>query len=226
MKKKVAKGFIGMRAQDALANYSDAQLCGLGSVIVTYNEAERRVKELLAFGLAYHGQGEHFASRINGLEGIAALIKAISKNLLLLPRAGKMALPDDVQLLDRCLDDFSQAKSYRDAMVHSIMLDNHAKIGIVYGSKGTMTRVLLSEDALTWLVEYQISLERELRVWYAVFNRFDQRPGDKGDGQDQSPLEQAFQAAILQVRSHQNHRQSLRPVPTLPPEFPDFSKSG
>lgn len=87
MKRKAPRAMAGARYRDVLRNFTDEQLRGIGTVAMTFNDAQRSLQELLGPCLRWPAHYEIVASRVNGMEGIAAIIRAAAKNLIRLVAA-------------------------------------------------------------------------------------------------------------------------------------------
>jgi hypothetical protein len=87
MRRKVTSFRGGQYYVHTLKSFSRQQLEEIGAVAVTFNDAERALHELLGAALRFPGQYEVVASRINGMDGIAAIIREAAKNLVRLDAA-------------------------------------------------------------------------------------------------------------------------------------------
>lgn len=223
MKRKRPKRHAGFRFGNVLANFSPQQLIGIGSVAMSFNDAERALHELLGPCLRCSSHFEVVASRINGMEGIAAIIRAAAKNLIRLEPAQVETAKSFWADLDLSLDAFLEAKTYRDGVIHAVIFDVTTATGVQYARQDSANEVLLTTEALRWLTDTCIILAAELRDWRkvleagSIFTMSYEAPDPV-----RLPLAQSVLTCAAQARVHRTHRTSLPPKPKFPePLFPN-----
>lgn len=218
MKRKAPSRRAGMHYRAILANFSQQQLAGIGAVAMTFNDAERALHELLAPCLRWPSHFEIFASRINGMDGIAAIIRAAGKNLIRLDAARVQMAIGLWGDLDQSLSAFLEAKRFRDGVIHANIWDAQTAIATQHASQGRLQEVLLTTEALDWLTKTCIIVAEELRAWYGVLAAGSILMVNYGlAGPERAPLEQAVLDATVPALSCRPRRQSLGPAPKFPP---------
>jgi hypothetical protein len=113
LKRKSPDRRVGAYYLPILDNFSAEQLAGIGAVAMTFNDAERALHELLAPCLRCTTHYEIVASRINGMDGIAAIVRAAAKNLIRLDAKRLDVARGLWNDLDISLDAFLEAKRFR-----------------------------------------------------------------------------------------------------------------
>lgn len=217
MKRKSPSRRVGGRYQYVLKNFTERQLAGIGAVAMTFNDAERALHELLGPCLRWPSHYEIVASRINGMDGIAAIIRAAAKNLIRLDAARVEIAMGFWSDLDLSLDAFLEAKRFRDGVVHANIFDMDKAIGTQYVSQGRINDVLLTVEALKWLTDTCIIIAEELRAWERALEAGSILMANYGAAdQARSPLEEAVRVAAVQACSYRTRRESLRAKPKSP----------
>jgi len=205
---------LGYKSLSPLKNFSDTQLQQLGSVAVLYNEAEALLHKMAGDCIGYPASKLEVTSRINGTDGL----KEIIVSALVVTESDKKV----IALYQETLGGFSEAKQYRDAVIHSTIWDNKYRIGKQRSRRGKMDNVLLSEEALGWLVRYLSALFEEMTAMVLLTQlaakptikfRFGGNPNDPA----KSPAEPTYAEAFSELQQRQTDRRSLLP----PPKFED-----
>lgn len=211
MKRKKNRRQSGIRYGDVLKNFTPAQLAGIGAVAMTYNEAEAALHDLVTPCIDFPGDSYEVISRINGTEGLTAIIRSATTRFDL--------TEEQTRSLKFALDEFSQLKTYRDGVIHSRIKDISSGIAVAHLSKGIRVDILLSEESLEALYTRLAILTDEMQELATVLTlkRSLMFCPSKGD-EHKLRLEQAIQAATARCQQHQTHRLSLPPFPEFPEE--------
>ncbi|WP_136617754.1 MULTISPECIES: hypothetical protein [Mesorhizobium] len=220
---KTTKQFpMGYKSLSPLKNFSDTQLQQIGSVAILYNETEALLHQMVGDCIAYPASKLEITSRINGTDGL--------KEILLSALGATENDPKMIALYQATLGGFSEGKQFRDAVVHSTIWDNKYRIGKLRGRRGKVDNVLLSEEALGWLVRYLSALFEEMKamLWliqFPIMYKTKIRFGGHPSGLTKSQSEPDFQEAISQLRQRQTDRQSLLPPPKFDDQAPYLATS-
>jgi hypothetical protein len=212
--KRKSEAKSGGRFGDILQSTSLEQRAWIGAVALAYNDAESALHKLAASCLITGCPPYSIISRINGSEGIIAIIDET---------VAGMGMSADLQKLFKgSLEEhgFAYLKGLRDAVIHAQLFDSSTGLATAPGKRGKRREeVLLSSVALEGLYQRLVILRRELRALETItsctkairlMNVF-----GAIDDQRLKYNEQDIQAAISQCRLHQTRRQSL-------PQFPKF----
>jgi hypothetical protein len=202
------------RLGDILQATSIEQRAWLGAVALAYNDAEAGLHRVAGACFDYPGPNYSVTSRINGTDGLVAIIGGA---------VTAMGLPDPTKkLFSKTLaeEGFAFLKGLRDGAVHAELFDSGTGLGSAPGKRGKSRQdVLLTPPALEGLYRRLASVTRELgeletiiqcekadRIWHK-FAAHDQRREQNG---------QDIRDAIARCQSHQNQRRSLPPFPKFP----------
>jgi hypothetical protein len=151
-------------------------------------------------------------SRINGIDGIVAIIKIGAREL-------GVAEPDLLQLNEALGNGvFKLLKSYRDAVVHSRIHNAPLGIGIRLDRRASLFTVLLAKEALDVLYQHLTALRLELRDAAFVIVHAKKLKELGADDPDRAPRVIFQSATSARFREHQRKRQSLPPLPEFPSE--------
>lgn len=199
---------------DIKKNFTVNQLAWIGAVAMAYNEAEGNLHLLTGSFLGYHGPYLEVTSRINGTEGLIALILSV------LPKYN--LAPEVLESFTSALQEgFPTLKTYRDAVIHASLMDMHTAVAESRPNRGARTYTILTEDALEGLYERLISVREELLNLALIANYADALTFIPSKGnQHTARMQQGILDANAQCQSHRKHRQSLPPFP----KFPDQPK--
>jgi hypothetical protein len=184
-----------------------------------WNLIENSINAALVICLSIPGSLRlEVASRINGIEGKVAIIKAALKKHL------GFAEPDYVCFVDV----FGRAlrfKKYRDGIAHSRPIYAGQQIAPTVMNQGDLYETLISTEHLGIFYEHLVALYGELRIVIITIQAMQRAakrgrtPGVRGE------IEAIVRDGIAQVRSHQQTHKSLPPLPRFPQESP-VSPSG
>jgi hypothetical protein len=206
----------GIKSGEVLKNFTTEQLAGIGATAMAYNEAILTLDAIVGQCLGFPGDAHEVTSRINGIDGKFAVIRAAAAQLELATDS-KENISTSLGALG-----FAGLKTFRDAVIHSCIVDVASCVGRVDEGRGNRSDVLLSEEALEWLYVQIALLREELEAIHTVFactQRLSRLPVPSAE--HKARLERSIQDANLQCRSHLLHRQSLWP----PPKFPEESET-
>lgn len=205
----------------ATVAFSSAQLTQIGAVAMTYNDAEQELHNIVSTCIHYDGNAREITSRINGIDGIIAIVKASSTT---------WKLPSDTQaVVDTALAGFGQLKTLRDAAIHSRMQNAALSIGLYPRHKAIIEEVLLSLESLQRLYKALEILHAEMDELLTIFmwsrelrdggSLYSTKHGRKWHALDDQRREyalRAVQAATALCQRHQSRRLSLPPFPEFP----------
>jgi hypothetical protein len=152
-------------------------------------------------------------SRINGIEGMIAIVKAGAKTL---------GVSEKIRIfLAESLGDgaFGLFKKYRDAVIHARIVNKTAGIGEFVESRGRHSQVLLTTQALDRFYDHVDALRSELTCLLALLIE-DALPMPIADSVDpeRSQREAKIREYLAQARAHRNRRLSLPPIPEFSSE--------
>ena len=217
MKRDAAKipGYVQFRL---LSNYTAKQLELIGSIAVLYNGCEHVLHNAVGHCIEYRGNKRDITSRINGAEGLIAIIVATS------PKMFGVESPDH-EAIKATLEQegFSKLKSYRDAVVHSMPYNQLMGVGRSPGRRGRAVDVLLGEPALQWLAT-SLSLLRDemsemaslLLISGGLTFRPDLLPEQRRQHEEALPI----------AKSRFHEAQAARRRQRTPPKFPGVADLG
>jgi hypothetical protein len=135
---------VSARFGDILKSTTVEQRAWIGAVALAYNETEEALHRLAGACLQYAGSSLAVTSRINGTDGLVAIIQESVASMSL--QSGK--------IFDKTLAEhgFAFVKRLRDAVIHAKLLDSSTGVGTAPGKRGkTAEEVLLSPKALEGL---------------------------------------------------------------------------
>lgn len=221
----------GKRTGDIRKDLNEAQLAGIGSIALAYNEAEVLIDILVSLVLGLLTNTAHeVTSRINGIDGKIELAKIGMREL--------GADEKTVALLGQTFGDagFKEYKKYRDAVIHARVLDAPTGIALSPAKRGKLDEVLLTVDALNGLYERLAFVRLELieacNIAIRLFSERRWAPIRKAASTltpnadrlaaiadlPKRQYEQEIQAALSRYQEHQKNRLSLPPLPEFPEE--------
>src|SRR6266852_9288082 len=132
-------------------------------------------------------------------------------------------LTDDARAcIKSALDAVAEYKTYRDAIVHSLVFDIDKGIAQRIGSRAEIHQILVTMEALSGLYERLILIQAELRQVDLLFRLADEAGAAAiyRGAADPSQLrrERDVPTVTAQVQEHRNRRLSLPPLPEFPSE--------
>ncbi len=199
----------GARLALTLSNFSPSQLAGIGSVAMTYNEAEAVLHEFVGLCLGYPGDSVEVTSRINGTEGLVALAVSAGKALGLLATDLKPTFAEH---------GFTYLKTLRDAICHSRMYSVSQGIGRFRAKRGKPFDVLLSVKALRWVTrQFEFLIDEMRELTEALRSRIAIRDAASIPDPRELQLEEWLQESLALCRRYREKRLALEP----PPKFPE-----
>jgi hypothetical protein len=216
MRRRTPLRVHGVRTSNPFDNLSLDQLSYIGAVVMKYNDVEALVGDICAAGLRIPIRNEEVLTRINGVEGRAALVKLTARHWGF--------TDDEMALLCDALGEggFSGLKKWRDGVVHARMLDINSSVGRLTQKQGVTEDVLLSLDALKGLFRRLELMRAELWRFMLIVQRKARIGATEISDQHRERLEQEIQAEWVQVREFRNQRRLLPPMPEWPEDTPDF----
>jgi hypothetical protein len=120
------------------------------------------------------------------------------------------------------LDAVAEYKTYRGAIVHSLVFDVDKGIAQRIGSRAENHQILVTMEALSALYERLVLIQNELRQIDLLFRLADEAGAATiyRGAADPSRLrrERDVPAVTAQVQEHQTRRLSLPPLPEFPSE--------
>lgn len=201
----------GSRSSDPYMNLTPKQLELIGAIAMMYNDVEETLIDMCRLGLQLPIDFREVLGRINGIDGIMALVKKVCEKWGF-TNEELAALCDTLGNAG-----FSELKRYRDGIVHARVYDASTSIGKSKRGKGQIQDVLLAETALRGVYDRLYWLERELsQLDLILARRFGMATVNTDREREQH--EAKIPDAWSRYQSHRNHRQSLPPLPEFPPE--------
>jgi hypothetical protein len=198
---------------------STDQLAGIGAIVLIYNYAESAINRMLpvALGLS-SGVYLSVTTRINGIDGKIEILKLA---------AADIGLPQDMRdfLADSLGNSgFSLFKKFRDAIIHARIHDPALGYGEVIESRGKMSQVLLTAEALTILFDHIEALKDELFSFLLIFVAAREINNRASDGPETEQLALRIRDGFAQAQRHRTRRLSLPPLPEFPEESPPLGE--
>ena len=142
MRRKAPAGLRGRRGRDLLKNLTAEQLQWIGSVAIAWNELEIIVNITMAIALGISPPlWFEVTTRIHGVEGKLQLIRKIR---VLFPEIDQTVFDS----IHRTLNAIAECKTFRDAVIHTHVLDAPAGIRTLTQRRAREEIVLLTVDAL------------------------------------------------------------------------------
>jgi hypothetical protein len=214
MKRKSATR-SGARLGNILEATTLEQRAWIGAVALAYNDAEHVLHRVVGACLEYAGPFYSVTSRINGTDGLIALVHESAAAMGLSQHVAKIF---SVTLSEH---GFAYLKGLRDSVIHAQLFDSGSGLATAPGKRGKRREdVLLTPEALEGLyrrlvlvnqelsaIETIILCERAIRILRAF---------DALDDQRREYNEQDIRDAIARCQSHQHQRLSLPPFPEFP----------
>jgi hypothetical protein len=171
MKRKVsARRQTRNWSYDVYKDLTQAQLAGIGAVALAWNDAEAMYDLLLCVTLGlHHNSWRDVATRINGIDGKHAIIRRSITD-----RFGVSLVSNFIgAMIENTIGAVGELKGYRDAIIHSRVIDVRSSIGEAAGRQNKIQEVLLTETALSGVYERMIILRRELQALIGWFDEMD-----------------------------------------------------
>ncbi len=200
------------RTGDIKKDLSTQQLAALGAAALAYNEVERNIELLFFIVSEIPGPMQYEVStRISGIDAKKDIVLAGAKYL-------KLEEQDRAQLGEALGEGiFSKLKQYRNAAVHSRIIDASVGIGLSIESKARLQEVLLTVSALDALYENLVALAKELN-WFANLIGLLSHLNKHSVTASRESSERALATWTERVRALRSERKSLPPIPEFPPE--------
>ena len=160
--------------------------------------------------------------RVNGMDGKIAILRKRSEQSVILTDQAKACVKSS-------RDAVEEYKTYRDAIVHSLVFDIDKGIAQKIGSRADIQQILVTIKALTMFYERLALLKDELRQVDLLFRLADEAaaasiyPG----AADPNRLrrERDVPAVTALVQQYQSRRLSLPPLPEFPEEPPSLPET-
>lgn len=212
--KRKSEGGSGARFGDILEATSIEQRAWIGAVVLAYNDAESALHRLAGACLQYAGPYYSVTSRINGTDGLIAIIQEAVASI------GMPQPTAELFNITIANEGFAFLKTLRDSVIHAELFDSGTGIGVSPGKRGKRQDVVLTPEALEGLYHRLKILRSELSNLETVINCQSAilllRAFDAHGDQRLADNEQDIQDAISLCKSHQSRRQSLLPFPKFP----------
>jgi hypothetical protein len=163
MKKKVTERRKGkVRAYDVRKDLTKENLAALGAVTLAWNDVEAMLDVLLCVCMNINPDAwRELTTRINGIDGVIALLKfSFGKMFFLAPAV--------LKLTEDTLGAASQCKGDRDTIIHSRVIDVPQGIAEMAFRRDKIEEVLITEDALNKLYDHIHTLYLEIRELIAL----------------------------------------------------------
>lgn len=197
---------------EVLKNFTPEQLALIGAVAMLYNASEHEVYRAAWGCIVYPAGPVHVTHRMPGIAPVIDILKLSLRN---------NDFVDDKLYNEICdsLSFFVEVKGYRDAVVHARVKRFDLGIGSLTSRRGTHSEVLITEDALRWLMNAFRLNHRELEQLVTlthIVHRGLMMPDIR------EPPEEAFQASLAQYRQCRNQRLKIPATPEFP-EVPPLS---
>jgi len=188
-------------------------LRAIGRVAMAFNEVENHLFLVFSEATGLNGQLLiDIFSRINGVDGVIAIINAGARNLGLNESESSalgITLGEGV---------FKKLKKCRDSVIHAISHNALAGIGLQRERQGRFNETLMTEEALGRLYRHLMALRAELSdviTLAFIHQHFASLP----DGDPNKALAETDRSdCSAQFLAHRNLRQALPPLPEFPEE--------
>lgn len=216
MRRKRQEGVENRRNDDVRLNLSHEQLAGIGAVAVAWNELEIFLHYLLGLSAGIPTPlWLEVSTRVNGLEGYVQIIR---KGIALCASLLNLEKEEVIALMEKSLDAVLDYKQYRDGVIHARVFDAPTGLGELVKRRGQKDEVLLTVEALSALYVRLVLLRKELLAMMGLMNRLSRvvMLMESGAKPNKQWLAQGIRAYTPRLRSHQNERLSLPPLPAFP----------
>jgi hypothetical protein len=144
---------------DVRKDLTQEQLAGIGAMALAWNDAEAMYDLLLCVSLGLnHNLWREVAPRFNGIEGKHEIIR---QSFLFRQGLGAGFITD---LIENTIGGVGELRGYRDAVIHSRVIDVNLQIGESASRRGgKIDEVLLTEKALSGLCDRMTLIRQELQ---------------------------------------------------------------
>jgi len=212
------KGKTLSRTGDVRSDFTKEQLAGIGAAALVFNTLEDHLESLFASATQIPSWlTAQVSSRINGLEGTVAIIRAaLAEAKMVFP--GDNQIADDMDSLGSALDKFLEFKGIRDTLIHARVINAAAAIARGANRRGSKPwEVWLSVAALEAYYRHSTALIKVLEEGAKLLAAVTALQSFGISEPDKSKLESLVQSKSTQFRHEVQVLQSLLPMP----EFPD-----
>jgi hypothetical protein len=197
--------------RDVKQDFSRDQLAAVGAVTLAFNELQSAVEAMLQVATSIpEWLFSDVASRINGLDGKIAIIKAVIDR--------EVSEPKDIEEIKQSVGTFMEFKGNRDAIIHARVLNAALGIGLSSERRAQESEVLLRAGDLDTFYDHIVALQKEI---FSASNFLASILALKllaSDDQNRAPFEEAVRDRQTQFRENRSRRQSLTPMPKFPSE--------
>ncbi len=203
---------------DIKKDLTEKQLAAIGAAALAFNVLEEQIDELLfAVTRTPRWLFPEVSSRIHGLEGKVAIIKAGIDDGVHFPDLASFT--PDLADLKTSIDKFLEFKRIRDAIIHSRIINAAIGIGMVAKQRGKSPyEVLLQAEALESYYNHAVTLERVLASGANLLSLVIAMSEYRVDHLYRRPLEERARSETTQFQHHLQRLRSLKPLPQFPDE--------
>jgi hypothetical protein len=200
-------------SDDIERDLSSKQLARVGAISFAYNNAEDKLTDLFAAATNLEDSLVlEVATRINGLDGIIAIILAGAKGL---------GVSDEtLRLIEDTLGEngFQKLKKYREAVIHARLVSAPNAIGQTIERRAKINEVLLSQEALDALYVHLNAINLELGAIGPILFVAKAVKSTSFPVPLVELAERELPNVMAQYQDYRNQRQALPPIPAFPSE--------
>jgi hypothetical protein len=210
MKRRISSTTPRRTSGDLKKDLGQEKLAAIGAIAMAYNKVEDQIDGL--FGIATKLDGQmllEVGTKIGS--GDKVQIINCAANLFGMDEEDKNCLTD-------ALNEFMRLKRYRDAVIHSRLINAPIGIGITFNRQAKINEVLLSEKALDSLYNHLFALVHELQCDASVLIPAIEISARVVGDPDRSEYEAAKPQNSTRLRRCCHKRKSLPPIPDFPSE--------
>jgi hypothetical protein len=198
-----------------IADIGTERLVYFGAISLAWNMVEGAIDTGLALSLElFPGMWTEVTSRINGFDGKVAILKRACERQMYFPAEYSVVVADTFGLIEKC-------KQYRDAVLHVKMMDPAASVAPSFERRGETFEVLVTKDALMRLYDLIMAARVEADQIVQMLHHLVRQRGRVLPELSKDEKKSALRAAeecLVQLRSYQEKRKALPPLPEFPEE--------
>jgi hypothetical protein len=216
MKIRSDRPYRGPMRHDVRKDFSPEQLQEIGAVCMAFNILE----SALDFIVARHLKVAFPAARtvrdkISGISAKIEVLRAIARD--------DLGLAEDIW--KDTLDKIGECTGYRNAIVHTRMVDAWIEIGETI-QRGSIDHVYLNKDALTGLYNFIVAVHNEFASLHYVMLACAEAAALQNRAQPKEQGELSLEDALERFHRDRQSRKALKPLPPVPELYLDLPQSG
>ena len=213
MKRQSSEPYRGAVKYDIRKDFTPEQLQEIGAVAMAFNALEGALN-FIVFSKINMGFKASWTilEKINGISARIEVLRSIARD--------DLKLGED--LWKDTLDKVNECKRYRDAVVHTQMVDTIINIGETV-QKGKINHVLLTQEALSGLYDFISAVHVELAALHYLMEthaELKQTADAKASSQPREQVLKQIEADHQIFLRDRQSRRALKPLPKVPDLVP------